>query len=253
VSLTWNEAAFLSGSYPRLATATLARLVERGAAALSEDKVAIIPKTSGLDGSYSEVERVVFASLPIGRTPEHMKRLNATATAAFDDTKTHLEEEGLLIPSSKLAGLWLASVMPMALVLLFLAAPRLIMGIQDHKPVGYLLATTIFGGLFGLFLIGVGASRLTRRGENLLDKLKARHSGSRTGSARESAGSSGMAVALFGIAGLAAVGMSDLHDWFPRKNYQTGSGCGSECGTSGGGCSGGDGGGGCGGCGGGGD
>ncbi len=255
VSLNWEQTAYLSGGYPRLITAAIARLVESGTAGLSDDKEQLIPKVSLPDSSFSEVERVVFSALPVGRTPDHMKRLQTAVSAVFGEQITSLEEQGFLLSSSRKAVIAFASMMPIALVILFLALPRLFMGIANNKPSEFLMVTTLFGGLIGLLLSVVGSWRLTRRGENLLVWLKSRHAGLKIGSGAEVAGSSGMSVALFGIAGLTVLGLSDLHDWFPRKSYQ--SGCGSGCGA--GGCGGGGdggggcGGGGCGGCGGGGD
>src|SRR5207248_1971060 len=117
----------------------------------------------------------------------------------------------------------------------------------------FLIGTLVLGCALGIPLAIGRTLRRTRRGENLLSWLRARHTTLKgTGNA---AGNAGLAVALFGTAVLATVGLADLKAWFPRQSA-TGSdgGCGSGCGISsdgGGGDGGGGCGGGCGGCGGG--
>jgi uncharacterized protein (TIGR04222 family) len=249
VSLTWEQVAYLSGGYPRLITAAIARLVENGAAVLSEDKSRIVPGPYRPSDSFSPVERVVLTALPLARTPTDMKQLNALVQSEFDSQAVLLEQEGFVLSLSRRTGIYLGSAMPLLLVLLLLAVPRLVMGIESHKPVGYLLATIVIGGFTGMFLSLIGTCRLSKRGENLLVRLRGQHDDLRTGSDYGMAGSTGLAVALFGTAVLTVSGMNALEAWFPRQTSKAQNGCGSGCGggCGGGGCGGGGCGGGCGG------
>jgi len=117
------------------------------------------------------------------------------------------------------------------------------------------------GLIVSLAIIGVGISRLTRRGEHALVKIKDRNATLQTGTAWSGSHDAAMAIALFGTAALAGSSIAYLQDWYPRQSSATSSGgCGTSgcgtggCGGGGGGCAGGGGGcggGGCGGCGGG--
>ena len=254
VLLNWEQVAFLSGGYPRLITAAIARLVKSGAAQVSLDRAKLIPGNVPSTGSLSTVEAVIVMALPIEQSPADLKRLGVAVESEFSSQVAILKEEGFLLSDSQQVKSWFASLMPIVLVLLLLAVPRLIMGLENHKPVIYLLVTMFFGAGIGLAVSGVGLTRLSRRGENVLIWLKAQNAALK-GTNHIGADSVGLGVALFGTAILGAAGMVALESWFPRKSHDSSTGCGSGCGTGGDGGSGcgggGDGGGGCGGCGGG--
>jgi hypothetical protein len=147
---------------------------------------------------------------------------------------------------------------PILLVLVFFAVPRLVMGLANGKPVQYLVIASIAGGFVGLILAFAGFKRLTRRGEHVLAKLKEQHRRLESGATWDGTRDVALAVALFGTAALAGSSIAYMQDWYPRQTAAASGGCGtSGCGTGGcgdgaGGCNGGCGGGGCGGCGGGG-
>ena len=244
LTLSWEQTAFLAGGYPRLVTAAIARLVESGAAALSADKNQLVRGPGIPVGGLSPVESAVYNLLPFGKTRADLKPVQDAVEARFSTVAEQLEADGLFLSKSRQAKIVLASLVPLALVFLFLAFPRLIAGAVNGKPVGY-LALTMFGGLAGLIAILVGEWRLTRRGENLLVWKQSQNAALKNGGG--SAGSAGMAVALFGMAAFTGLGLEELRQWFPQPTSGSSGGCGSGCGT-GGGC-GGDGG--CGGCGGG--
>lgn len=245
VNVSWEQAAFLAGSSPRLTTAAIARLVESGAAYIDGD---VVLKANKPDlEPMTLVEQVVYKLMPFGNKPADLKPVREAVEAAFGNEVAELEREGFFMPRNQVLKMMLATILPFLTVMLFLGLPRLVMGTVNNKPVGYLIATIILGGVLGTVLSVVGKYRLTRRGENLLVWIKARHKSKKHTDSADVA----MAVALFGTAALAGTSYSFLESWFPRKTADggCGSGCGSGgCGDGGGG---GCGGGGCGGCGGG--
>jgi len=250
LQLTWEQTAYLAGGYPRLTSAAIARLVESGAAKLSDDQKRL-QAARAMPERTTPVEKCVWDSLPLSNNPAILRSLQAMVAAVFTERAAKLEEDGLALPAARKAGIFLAAASPILVVIVFLAMPRLVLGLEDNKPVGYLVATMIIGGLIGLIASVVGSLRLTRRGENLLVCLKARNAPLKSGAAKDAA----MAVALFGTVALAGTAVASLQSWYPRQTTDTTSGgCGSGCGTAGdgGGGGGGDGGGGGGGCGGGG-
>ena len=241
----WERTAFLAGGSARLTTAAIARLVKSGAIRVESDNLV----RGQPEGALTTVENAVLNCAPIAKS--NLKPVVAAVEASYATTAAKMEEDGFLVPKARQVGLGCASLIPLVLVIAFLAIPRLFMGMGNGKPVEYLIATMIFGGIAGAIAVFVGQARLTRRGQNLLVVQKARNSKLQTGAAGDIA----MGVALFGTAALVGSEIAFLQTWYPRTT-NTDSGCGSGCGTSsgdgGGGGGDGGGGGGCGGCGGGG-
>ena len=215
-SLSWEQAAFLSGGYPRLITAAIAGLVRSGAAQVSLDRAKLIPVIVPSTGSLSMVETAIIMALPIEQTPADMKRLRVAVESEFSSQVTALEEDGFLMSDGQQVKGWFASVMPLVLVFLLLAIPRLIVGLETHKPVTYLIITIFLGGGLGLGFSAVGLTRLSRRGENLLVWLKAQNAALRRAD-HDTTGSMGLAVALFGTVVLGTAGMLALESWFPPQ------------------------------------
>jgi len=247
--LTWEQAAYLAGGYPRLTSAAVARLAEVGAARVTDEK-SRLGVGDRLPDSVSPVEEAVFNLLPFRNTAEELKPVQDAVEAKFAPEAARLEADGFTIGTGRQAGIGCAALVPIALVMFGLAVPRLVMGLADHKPVEYLVVAMIFGGFFGLILSVAGSLRLSRRGEAALARLRAQHAGFRTGAVTDAA----LSVALFGTAVLAGSTVAFLQPWYPRQTTEGSSGgCGSGCGSDGDGGGGGGCGGGCGGCGGGGD
>jgi uncharacterized protein (TIGR04222 family) len=244
LTLTWERAAYLAGGYPRLTTAAIARLVGCGAARVDEDTNRLVRADHVPTGGLTPVESAVYNALPFANTPDALKPVQELVEARYSHEAARLEGDGLLLGAARQFGVGFAALIPLLLVILFLAVPRLVQGVSSGKPSGYLGVTMIGGGLLGLTVVLAGSLRLTRRGEAVLAGMRDRHAGLKTVGATAGPGAAGLAVALFGTAALAGLGMAALGSWFPRQT-DTGSsgGCGSGCGTS----SGGDGGGGCGG------
>jgi hypothetical protein len=199
-------------------------------------------------------------------TPTSLKPVLGAGDAAFAPRAARLHDEGLTLPAVGQARVAISSVMPLAVVLLFLAAPRLVMGLAGGHRVGFLVIESLVGGFVAVILILAGSWRLSNRGRALLERQKKRHDTLRVGEQWSGGGDAGMAVALFGTAVLAGTVVAPLQTWYPRQTADASasgcsSGCGSGCTTSSGSSDSGgssDGGSGCssgcgGGCGGGGD
>ena len=262
--LDWAETAYLSGGSPRLATAAMARLVEAGAARLSDDKTRLEP-TGAVPAGLTPVETCVLEQLPLtprkGAPNASFVSLNAAVGRTFRSRAKSLIDRGLMLSRAAERRSYLLAVAPLALVMLLLAFPRLFSGIAKGLPVFFLVLTMALGLIFGLGWIKNAASgQRSARGEAVLARLRDRHaalkSGVGAGSPELIAGATaGFAVALFGTAALAGSSQAELmalDNWLPRRTNETTSGCGGG-GCGGGSAGGGSGcGGGCGGCGGGG-
>ncbi len=253
LNLSWEEAAFLAGGYPRLTTAAISRLVAGGVVKVA-DGVRLQRVEGVTDRGFGEVERAVCGQLPFGNTPTELRAVQRVVEARFGAEAKRLEDEGFLLSGARKVQAVLAGVVPLLLVLGLLALPRLLMGLADGKPVGYLVTTVIVGGFIGLVVSAAGPLRVSRRGEAVLRQLRSRHAALKSGGSWGGAPDAALAVALFGTAALAGSTYAYLQSWYPRQtNPGADGGCSSGCGTGSGCSGGGDGGGGCGGCGGGGD
>lgn len=258
LQLNWEQTAYLAGGADRLTTAVLARLAGRGALAVNDagtTLIAVGPEPADL----SAVERAALRTLPVNNAAG-LKPVRDAVTMAFVGEAARLENEGFALTTARQMGIGCGALVPLLLVVLTLAVPRLVNGIANGYAVGFLVALSLIGLFVGVLLVAAGTPlRLTNRGMAMLAYQKKRHMELRVGGWTE-AGEAGMAVALFGTAALAGTSLVALQTWYPRQTSEaSSSGCaafyGSGCGTSdGGGGGGGDGGGGCGGgCGGGGD
>lgn len=245
LTLTWDQAAFLSGGEARLTTAAIARLAELGA--LRADGENLRRGRFTPDDGFNRVEQAVLSHLPLTKANLHTVR-DAVA-AAYAPEAARLEAAGFTLGAGRRTGVGCAALLPLFLVVVAFGVPRLVLGVANHKPVGYLVVTLIFGGIVGACLAAAGSLRLSRRGQAALARLRERHARMKTGRVTDAA----LGVALFGTAVLAGSTIAYLQTWYPRQTTEgslggCGSGCGSGGGDGGGGC-----GGGCGGCGGGGD
>lgn len=260
LQLNWEQTAFLAGGADRLTTAVLARLTGRGLARVNDSGTAVHP-TGPEPSDLTPVERAAFQALPVSNIPGGMRALRAAVAAAYSDEAARFEADGFTLSTARQMGIGCGALIPLLLVVLLLSVPRLVSGVANGHPVGFLVALSFVGLLFGTIVIAAGVPlRLTTRGMRMLENQKARHGALRAGFTDHR--DAGMAVALFGTAALAGTSLVALQMWYPRQTSEaSSSGCstgsGSGCGTSdGGGGGGGDGGGsGCGGggCGGGGD
>ncbi len=251
--LRWDQVAYLHGGASRLLTATIARLVHNGWARVSENKTTL-EIADRLPDSASDVERQVYQYLPLERTrAEPLQILTMQVRSLWSFEKQQLCEEGLLLSPGRRFLTAVISILPMAIVFVYFGIQRLLIGIQNDKPYGFLLITLIITAIVMIIML-FATPRRTRKGDQILKWLK-RNTRRRPNETNDRDVS--MDVALFGTTVLVGE-MALLAAWYPRPT-STGGGCGttvSSCGggggCGGGGCGGGGGGGGgCGGCGGG--
>jgi uncharacterized protein (TIGR04222 family) len=238
--LTWEEAAYLNGGYPRLTTAAVARLVASGAAGVSDGGTTVIPGGAPpSSGALTSSEAGVYGCLPLTNTPEALRSAQSAVESRYAAEADRLRDDGLLMPIDQRLKCVFVALVPVVLVVVCL-------GVLAHRPVGYLVLTLLIGGIFAAVLSAVGGLRVTRRGAYLLRQARARHQELRSGRAWRGPHDAGMAVGLFGTAALAGSSLAPLAAWYPQPTTHSSGGCGAGCG--GGGCGGGCGG--CGGCGG---
>lgn len=259
-SLGWAEAAYLADGNRRLVTAGLARLVASGLAKVSEDKTTLEPVVPVREG-LSPVEAALLPALPIRQDDVAAREdLARRGEAAFAPQAARLRDEGYLLDQEKCDVLRWVTVQPIVAVLLYLALPRLIVGLVRDKPMSFLVSTVVLWAGIAIVAGIFAGHRLTRRGQGLVRRMRAeRGHGRRDGTDEKE--EIGMTVALCGTPALAGCSLGTLAAWEAARTKGSGSGSGgcgasgcsaSGCGGGGGGCGGGGcGGGGCGGCGGG--
>jgi uncharacterized protein (TIGR04222 family) len=247
LELNWEQTAYLAGGDGRLTTAAVARLVGRGLASVGSDGKTL--RTTGpTPEDVSPVERAVLGALPVSNEAAALLPVQEAVSVAFEPEADRMEMNGLTLTPTDKVRVGFTSLVPLGLVMMGLALPRMAMGLQGDKPVGYLTTMMFMGTFIGLIITLAGSLRLSNRGQALLAKQLERHEALRSGTRWEHSGDAGMAVALFGTAVLAGTTIAALQTWYPRQTSDASSGgcstgCGSGCGGGGGGCGGGCGGG----------
>jgi uncharacterized protein (TIGR04222 family) len=248
------EVAYLTGGRPRVVGAVLVSLNDQGYLDVSESGTVTV---RGFPKDGDRLEEAVMAELSgqNGKTLD-LKPLRVAVQQIEDRRFRRLEKAELITdPVRRRLGTLLPFAFCLAAIFLFGAA-RLVLGLQNDRPSGYLIVSMIV--LFVLTAITFGrAVRRTYKGDAVLANLSKRHAGLRRLRGDLDSGDAALAVGLFGIAVLSGTSYAAMYDRMHKfDNAGSGGGCGSGCGGGGGdgGCGGGGcGGGGCGGCGGGGD
>jgi uncharacterized protein (TIGR04222 family) len=164
-----------------------------------------------------------------------------------------LQEEGLVPgPAARVASRAIPFLLTFGAIFLF-GISRLLMGLANDKPVGFLVFALVATFIVTLIVFGRKVGR-TRKADGVLANLSQQRGGLRKLSSGVQPGDAPMAVALFGVGVLAGTGYASLHSRMQKfDSVGSGGGCGSSgCSSSGCGGGGGCSGGGCGGCGGGG-
>src|SRR5262249_14371391 len=161
----------------RLTQTALARLVAAGAAGVSADGITLKPTTLEPAGPATEelcsIEVALLSRLPIDRTDKGKREeLAARAASLFAPRAAALREKGYVLDDDRVWRIRCAAVLPITLVLLFLAVPQLIAGVHSGRPVGFLLVTILIGGVLGLAAGFVGLNHLTRRGKHILGRVR---------------------------------------------------------------------------------
>jgi uncharacterized protein (TIGR04222 family) len=249
------EVAYLTGGRPRVVGAVLVSLKEQGYLEVSESGQVTV-RSFPMDGD--KLEEAVMAELAgqNGKTLD-LKPLRV-AVQQIEERRFRRLEKAQLITDQVRRKLGTLVPFGFCLATLFLFGfVRLMLGMQNDKPSGYLIASLVI--LFIVTAVVFGrAVRRTYKGDAVLANLSKRHTGLRKLRGDLDTGDAALAVGLFGIGVLSGTVYAAMYDRMHKfDSAGSGGGCGSGCGGGGGdgGCGGGggDGGGGCGGCGGGGD
>lgn len=237
--LTWDQAAYVAGGNPRLTMAAIARLVESGAARLEGAR---LERAHVESNQLSPVERAVWRELPVSMP--RMRAARGAVAIEYREEAAKLRNDGLVLSSTQCFLSGLASVMPLALVVLLLGGARLVNASISGKPMGYLISTLLLGSVAGGWICLRRLEGCTSRGRAILERTR-RDLGAAVGR------DVGMKVGVLGSAALSGTSLALLHTWH-QEDRQSSSGFSSEYSGDGGGGGGdgGCGGGGCGGCGG---
>ncbi len=250
VPLDWADVAYLSGGAERLTTAGLARLVALGAVRVSADGQTLEPTGHRTAAGLSLVESTVLRALPLGRDQQaDLASLSERVDAGYTAQKTHLREDGYLMPLSRVVWARSLGVLPLLAVLVFLAVPRFVLAILAARPVGFLLFFMLAMAISVVSVVLAASAprdRQSRRTRGILKRLRKAHPQAQVGTMPLA--ETGLLVGLWGTAVLASLSdapLLALTNWYPRPTTSASGGCGAGCGGGCGGC-----GGGCGGCGG---
>ena len=230
-ALTPPELAYLAGGEQRVVDAFLAGLLASKAASLSTNGAIV-------DIDRDRVEKLpdmaAFARLGLSgetRRYEFPMRLRP----AVESIRTKLRQLGLIPHPSQLPAYRLKIIAVFAVPIL-LGLAKVNVGLERHKPVGFLIALLVLTALIALR--NLGAPRLTHAGRKALAASKKQNARAARAPLEHELM---LAVALTGLIVLSGTPYHALH-----ATAQTGEG-GSGSDGGGGGDGGGDGGGGCGG------
>jgi uncharacterized protein (TIGR04222 family) len=246
------DLAYLYGGRPRVLATALVRLKEQGHVDVAEDGHVII-RDVPIGGDH--VEREVFDVLAkqSGNQLE-LKPLQQVVKDLEESRFAPLREQGLLpTQSARVVGVAIPLMLCLGAIFLF-GIVRLLMGLANDRPVGYLVLSLVVTFLVTMIAFARRIRR-TRKADAVLANLSQRHERLRTLRSDLQPGDASLAVAVFGVSVLSGTTYAAMYDRMSRLDARgAGGGCGST-GCSGAGCGGGggcSGGGGCGGCGGGG-
>jgi uncharacterized protein (TIGR04222 family) len=245
------EVAYLTGGRARVLATALVRLKDTGCADVAADGHVIIRHHPH---HADPVENAVFGPLAKQSGNALDLRPLAEAVKEIEDMRFgRLQKEGYLTTAGPRS---LSSVLPLLLcvgIIALVGLPRLVMGLENNRPSGFLIASMI--GTFVVSLVSFARPvRRTRKTDAALANLSQRHAGLRKLRGALAPADAPLAVALFGAGVLSGTAYAAVYDRvYKYDGAGSGGGCttASGCGGGGGGCGGG--GGGCGGCGGGGD
>jgi uncharacterized protein (TIGR04222 family) len=243
------EAATLLGGRDRAVHASLAAL--RTSKSIYEDKKGFIAAADTPAAGASRLDQAILDAVR-RHVPVRRLRTDANVESAAAEVEESAIRAGWLLESAERVRARLGALLLVGLFVL--GVVRIVAGLNNDRPVGFLIALTVLAGIAAVVFF-VSVPRMTRSGRAALAELRTRnrHLDPRQTPAWATYGATGaaMGVALYGAAALwAADPAFAALTGLPRQTA-TDSG-GYAAGGGGGGCGGGgDGGGGGGGCGGG--
>jgi uncharacterized protein (TIGR04222 family) len=222
-SLDAYEIGYLAGGNVRAVDAAIASLVQRGHLQPLKN---ILELGTPLPTNSHPLEYAIAQAAEKSGKPDKVRQAVTSTTILI---KKHLQSLGLLMNSSQAQGVRRLSARPIFAVLL-LGIAKIIVGISQHKPVGFLVILCIATAIVGNFLLAQKNYR-SRYGDRILNQLQTKYSELKKPSSADTY-PLGLAFSLFGRVILANSSFACLKCLLvPPKS--TGDGDDSGCGYSG--------------------
>lgn len=251
IELSAYEAAYLSGGDKRVVDAAAAKLFASDILTASNSRAMITIKNE-LPNNAEPVERAVFQAAR-NHTINYVADLYRYVTPIPNSIRGKLIEAGLILSDAKTLAIRVICSLMVLGPIEVLGVPKILFGLERHKPVGFLSLLCLVGLAAAVYFIRQSCVR-TARGDAAVAYLQQENRALEYSVKYGDGGSSNelaMATGLFGTAILLTSPLlASMRPAFAGPVRTSGSscssgvsGCGSSCG--GGGC-----GGGCGGCGG---
>ncbi|MBS1956826.1 MAG: TIGR04222 domain-containing membrane protein [Cyanobacteria bacterium SZAS-4] len=250
IELSAYDAAYLSGGDRRVVDAAAAKLLASDVLSISGSRATITIKNE-LPKDADPIERSVFQAAR-NHTINYVADFYKYVTPVSNNIRPKLIEAGLILSDTRTAALRVICALMVLGPIEVLGVPKVLFGMERHKPVGFLVLLCLVGLAAAVYFIRQSCVR-TSRGDAAVAYLQEENRALEYSVKYGDGGSSNelaMATGLFGTAVLLTspllVSMRPAFAGPVRtsgSSCSSSSGCGSSCG--GGGC-----GGGCGGCGG---
>lgn len=231
------DQATLNGGANLALAAAISRLVASGALTFVPEKGRMC---AARDGGDHALDRTLLRAAA-DRSGVTMETLRRVAQPAMAEIENSLRRQGLWLSGE---GLRAGTILPflVACLPLALGTAKILVGMERHRPVGFLLIGCVLG--FGLNLLLLVPARRSRYGDRILAELRESYRGVSSRPNPDVA----LGVALFGLGILDGYGYLRPVLAPPSSGGESVGDSSSGCGASS--CGGGDyGGGGCGGCG----
>lgn len=244
------DLAYLNGAANGAINAAIARLVHRDVLTASATQRKLSRSTRPLSKKATALEQAIHDA--VDESGIEVQKVRKQVVSAAASHERHLQEMGLVVDDDQAI---FARALPLVLFLCVIAIGfiKVLVGLSRGRPVEILSVACVLLFMAGFVAFGRKVHR-SRRGDQVLARLKQQNAALRTTVSSNSAQLTGsdivMAVGLYGVGVLANGPLSQLvHALQPPPQSNSSGGCGSSSCGGGGGCGGGCGGGGCGGCG----
>ncbi|MBW4488294.1 MAG: TIGR04222 domain-containing membrane protein [Trichocoleus desertorum ATA4-8-CV12] len=244
------EIAFLAAGRERAVETAIVQLVQHRYLQ-PKSKIQALSVTEALPKERHPLEQAVETAARANGSVYHIR---GAVTNIAEEVGDRLRERGLLLPYWRaFLAQWVPALSIIALLVLGIS--KISVGLERHKPVGFLMILCLFTAFAAIrCLTPVGLSRF---GQQVVQTLLQQNASLKQAALNSQAKHSpvGLAFALFGTASLSSQSFADLRFVLSHStsssssSFDGGGGCGSS-GCSSGSCGGGCSGGGCGGCGG---
>lgn len=250
VDLDPFEIAYLRGGQAAVAEAATSSLIHCKTLNIDGDKVRVdrgteLPQHRILDELSPALNKQYFDLLELRKLTQQWKK---DSLRSLSDIRTKLEEHGFILTDQDSADIAMRSAL-ICLIPLVIAVPKVFIGADHSKPIGFLLILILIHVAIAVAL----SMKLfrTTRGDAALAYLNKKYDALSTTARSNSDVLNPLQIAtVAGLFGPAVFATGMIDDFYKKiaPPSSGGGGCGSGCGSSG--CGGGGCGGGCGGCGG---